>query len=81
MSGSMIVEERSLGKLSLEGERKTRKRKCINKMPEVVSISLASKTSLNNVMELEEKVVVGHFLRKNMSSKCLKDSTRWNFEP
>jgi hypothetical protein len=42
-------------------------------MHEPISISLGSKTRLNNVMELEEKAVVGHFPRKKMSCECLKD--------
>jgi hypothetical protein len=50
-------------------------------MLELVSINLGSKTRLNNVIELEKKVVVGHFLGRNMSCECLKDYTRLNFEP
>jgi hypothetical protein len=73
MSGSTIVEAWILGKPLLEGERKKIRRKCIKKMLEPVSISLGSKTRLNNVMELEERLIVGHFPRKKMSCECLKD--------
>jgi hypothetical protein len=57
MKRLMTIEERILGKPSLEGEHKTKRRKCIKKMNELVSISLGCKNMLNNVMELEEKVV------------------------
>jgi hypothetical protein len=50
-------------------------------MPKPISLNLGSKTRLNNVLELEEKVVVGRFPRKNMSCECLKDWMRLNFEP
>jgi len=39
------------------------------------------KTKLNNVLELEEKEIVGRFPSKNISYECLKDYTRLNFEP
>lgn len=50
-------------------KKKRERRNFITKILELVSISLGSKTSLNNVVELEEKAIIGHFLRYKMSHK------------
>jgi len=47
MTGSVMVEEGSLGKPYLEGESKSKQIKCIKKILELVSLKLGIKTRLN----------------------------------
>jgi hypothetical protein len=63
-----------------EGSRKPKRCKCI-KNTEAISLNLVGKTELNNIMEMGDQALVGHFPGKRMSSKELKNWIKMNFGP
>jgi hypothetical protein len=49
-------------------------------MEELVSLHLGAKTRLSDVMELEERAIVGRFLGWKMNGESLKEWTKTDFE-
>jgi hypothetical protein len=72
------MEVGKVGKPLLEGKHKTKRRKCIKKKSESISINLNFKTRLSNVMEPEE-MVVSRFPGKKMSYEYFKGLEKVKF--
>jgi hypothetical protein len=69
MSGSTTIEVERRNPHWKDNRKKRERRNFIKKILDLVSISLGSKTRLNNVVELEDKAIIGQFLRYKMSHK------------
>jgi hypothetical protein len=81
LSGAPSLYLEVVGILSQEGSRNPKRHKCIKKTHEAIILNLSGKTKLNGIMEMGDRVLVGCFPRKRMSSEELKNWTKFNFEP
>ena len=54
--------------------------KCIKKMQELVDLHLGENMRLNEILEMADLGLVGHFLGRRMNNDSLKEWTKANFD-
>jgi hypothetical protein len=72
MSGIPTSEPLASDQEGLSSGKARKRKKCIKQKVEVINLHLGDNIKLNEVMELEDSTIVGHFLRKHMNGESLK---------